>query len=111
LTNFPHRGHENAATAAPELTLLERDDGVVVHARGEFDLAVKEQLNKFLASLSGLVIVDLSEVTFLDSSAMGAFVHARNELVADGGDMRLRNPHAVPRRALEVGGLASWIDG
>jgi len=110
IANARHRGDGNAVTNGPQLTLVEQGHAVVVCARGELDLAVKEQLSKFLAPLSGVVIVDLSEVTFLDSSAMAAFIRARKTLVADGGDLRLRNPHPLPRRALEVVGLASLIE-
>jgi anti-anti-sigma factor len=46
----------------------------------------------------------------LDSSAIGVLVGTRNRLTGDGGTLRFRNPHDVPRRVLELTGLGDWID-
>ena len=62
-----------------------------------------------LSSLTGVVTVDLADVTFVDSSAIGVFVGAHKRLTADGGALQLRNPQDMPRRALEIVGLGDWI--
>jgi anti-sigma B factor antagonist len=85
--------------------------GPVVTASGQLDLAVKDHLRDVLAPLTGAVTVDLGDVTFLDSSAIGVFVGVHKRLTADGGALRLRNPQDMPRRALEIVGLGEWIDG
>jgi len=84
--------------------------GPVVSASGELDMAVKDELRQVLSALQGVVIVDLSAVTFIDSSTIGVFVGAHKRLSADGGALRLRSPQGLPRRALEVVGLKDWID-
>ena len=84
--------------------------GSVVTPTGELDLAVKDALREVLQSLTGVVTVDLADVTFLDSSAIGVFVGAHKRLIASGGALRLRNPQDMPRTALEVVGLGDWID-
>jgi anti-sigma B factor antagonist len=84
--------------------------GTVVIAAGELDLAVRDDLREVLTPLTGAVTVDLSSVTFVDSSAIGVLVGAHNRLTKDGGDLRLRTPQDLPRRALEIVGLAGWID-
>ncbi len=84
--------------------------GPVVTATGELDMAVKDELRDVLSSLTGVVTVDLSAVTFIDSSTIGVFVGAHKRLSADGGALRLRGPQDLPRRALEVVGLREWID-
>jgi anti-anti-sigma factor len=86
------------------------DAGPVVTATGELDLAVKDELREVLSSLTGVVTIDLTEVTFLDSSTIGVFVGAHKRLSGDGGALRLRNPQDMPRRALEIVGLGEWID-
>jgi len=88
------------------------DDGArsVVTARGELDLAVRDELRALLAPLTGVVTLDLAEVTFLDSSTIGVLVGVHNRLAADGGALRLRSPQDMPRRALELVGLQDWID-
>jgi anti-anti-sigma factor len=86
------------------------DTGPVVTAHGELDLAVKDELREVLSPLRGNVTVDLSEVTFVDSSTIGVFVGAHKRLSEDGGALRLRNPQDMPRRALEIVGLQEWIE-
>jgi anti-sigma B factor antagonist len=85
--------------------------GPIVLASGQLDLGVKDDLRDVLAPLEGAVTVDLGDVTFVDSSAIGVLVGAHKRLSADGGTLRLRNPQTMPRRALEIVGLAEWIDG
>jgi anti-anti-sigma factor len=82
----------------------------VLTASGELDLGVRDDLREVLAGLAGHVTVDLTEVTFVDSSAIGVFVGAHKRLSGAGGDLRFRNPQDMPRRALEIVGLAAWID-
>lgn len=82
----------------------------VVTAAGELDLGVRDDLREVLAGLAGEVTVDLTEVTFVDSSAIGVFVGADKRLSEAGGDLRFHNPQDMPRRALEIVGLADWID-
>ena len=94
-----------------QFSVADGDPGPVVAATGELDLAVKDELRKVLAPLTGIVTVDLTEVTFLDSSTIGVFIGVHKRLIGDGGALRLRNPQDMPRRALEVVGLQEWIDG
>jgi anti-sigma B factor antagonist len=82
----------------------------VVSASGELDLASVEQLRDVLSPLSGQVIIDLSMVTYLDSSAIGVLVGALNRLIRDGGTLRFRRPNDVPRRVLQLTGLGDLID-
>lgn len=84
--------------------------GPVVIATGELDLAVKDALREVLSPLTGVVTIDLTEVTFVDSSTIGVFVGVHKRLSGNGGALRLRNPQDMPRRALEIVGLEDWID-
>lgn len=90
---------------------IESDDGpTIVYVTGEIDLAVKDELANVLDSLFGSVVVDLTDVTFLDSTAIGVFAVAHNRLTAAGGDLRFRAPGDLIRRTLKVVGLGDWID-
>jgi anti-sigma B factor antagonist len=82
----------------------------VVTVTGQLDLAVKDELREVLSRLTGVVTVDLTDVTFIDSSTIGVFVGVHNRLSGDGGALRLRNPQDMPRLALETVGLQDWID-
>ena len=82
----------------------------VVVARGELDLACRDALRDVLSDVSGAVVVDLENVTFLDSSCIGVLAGAAQRLHDHHGDLRIRRPADVPRRALEITGLEGWID-
>jgi len=106
------RGATRYKDAVTDVHFSVEDDprGPVVTAVGELDIAVKDALREVLAPLSGEVTVDLSKVTFVDSSAIGVFVGAHKRLTRNGGELRLRNPQDLPRRALEIVGLREWIE-
>ncbi len=57
-----------------------------------------------LAGEPELLVVDLAEVTFIDSTALGVLIEARSRM-ADRGGFRLAAPGLEVRRALEVSGL------
>jgi anti-anti-sigma factor len=75
------------------------------------DVSSADGLSNSLVELAGsTLVVDLSDLTFMDSSGIGALVRARNRIRADGlGDLVLTRPGAIVRRALEIVGLDTWI--
>jgi anti-anti-sigma factor len=82
----------------------------LVVLEGELDLATAEGLTDWLVEIGGsTVVVDLSGLTFMDSSGISAMVIARNRLQGEGDDLVLTRPHPIVRRALEVTGLGDWI--
>ena len=66
--------------------------------RGELDLLTVPTLEAVLAALDGYNEVDLSGVTFFDSSALRTFLNARRRNDA----LRIVNPSAAVLRVLEV---------
>jgi anti-anti-sigma factor len=94
----------------PQFSVSTEGSVTTVAASGELDLAARDALRDALAPLTGNVVVDLRQVTFLDSSCIGVIAGAGQRLRERGGDLRLRNPADVPRRALEITGLEIWID-
>ena len=80
----------------------------VVRLAGELDLytadAVREALVRALDPAPERVVVDLADVTFIDSTALGVLIEARRRL-PDVGRFRLASPGLEVRRALEVSGL------
>lgn len=81
---------------------------VVVRLAGELDLANADELRKALVNAAAReperLVVDLSEVEFMDSTALGVLVEARARL-ADARALLLAGPGIETRRALEVSGL------
>jgi anti-sigma B factor antagonist len=87
----------------------EQDHAVVVRLVGELDLynagELRETLDDVCARRPGRVVVDLSEVTFIDSTGLGVLVEARSKL-PDRKTFVLSQPQPETRRALEISGLS-----
>jgi anti-anti-sigma factor len=79
---------------------------LVVEAEGEIDMATAPQLGDALGAVSDRatrVVVDLSAVSFLDSSGLNALVHAQRELAGREVSFRVVSPKdQVVRRVLEI---------
>ena len=89
----------------------ERGDEVVVEVRGEVDLSTAPVLDQRLSELSDVhkLVIDLSSVSFLDSSGLGVLVRTSNKLEDHGGAIRLVVNHPQVLKVLEITGLASTL--
>src|SRR5689334_5859513 len=85
-----------------------RNGAVVVSLAGELDLYNAEEVRSALleacAGEPELLVVDLEQVRFIDSTALGVLIEARSKL-ADRSGFRLAAPGLETKRALEVSGL------
>ena len=86
----------------------------VVWVRGEHDIATRVNLSATIAQVAGLddadIVVDLSGVTFMDASTIGALIGARNRLRASCRSLSVRAPSPRARQVLDLCGLARLID-
>lgn len=89
------------------------DDRAVVHLSGEVDLATCPRLRDVLAELidAGIyhLVVDLEQVSFLDSSGIGVLMGAHRRIREHGGSLRLAAPSAPVRRVLELTGVPTVL--
>lgn len=91
-----------------DLVIARHDDGeVLAHLRGELDMetvdAIRARLSEAITSEVATLTVDLSEVTFMDSSGVELLFRMRSELAARQMQLRLiLAPGALIRRTLEV---------
>jgi anti-sigma B factor antagonist len=92
------------------------DDGgrVVVEVAGEIDLLTAGQLRDGLCEAvrvagTGLVIVDLGRVDFLDSSGVQVLVDGYHTAMVAGGTLTVRGAGGIPARVLHVVGLAKLL--
>jgi anti-anti-sigma factor len=98
--------------SAPEFrcAIEPSDEQTVVHLAGELDLTGSETLLAAVADLDGRVVVDLTDVSFLDSAGMSAFAITHKRLVEAGGSFTLRAPRPHVRRVLEIAGMDIWFE-
>jgi anti-anti-sigma factor len=92
------------------LELAQVDGTALLIASGEIDPATAPILRETLAGLHGNVTIDLSHVTYLDSSGIGVLAGQRNRLLAADGDLVLRSPTEFVRNVLEIVGFGDSIE-
>jgi len=86
----------------------ELDDGTVrIELRGELDMSAAPGLSEAMAKTGGevTVVLDLSGVTFLDSSAIAALVAAGRNIREGGGRLQIGPRSEIVARVLEITGL------
>lgn len=76
---------------------------------GDLDFAATAQLEERLVALRGAgatdLIVDATDITFLDSSGLRALVRARNEYEESGGTFLIDGMSPAVERVLELCGM------
>jgi anti-anti-sigma factor len=92
---------------------IDRRDGVVVlRVSGELDMLttpkLAETVSRELAAGPGVLVIDLSGVTFLASSAMAAIVSA-HQLGGERCAVRVVATTRETARPLEVAGLGTYL--
>lgn len=92
----------------PVIAVEQDGDAYVVRLGGELDLYNVEQVRTALLDVAGKaperLVLDLAEVEFIDSTALGALIEARATLPNRRG-LLLAAPNIDTRRALQVSGL------
>lgn len=92
----------------PVIAVEQQGDAFVVRLGGELDLYNAETVRKALLAVAGKtperLVLDLAEVEFIDSTALGALIEARASLPNRRG-LLLAAPNLETRRALKVSGL------
>lgn len=80
-----------------------------VTVTGEVDLVEAQRLQRAVLDLvdggARELVVDLSGVSFMGSTGLGALVVGHNRLLEEGGSLTLRNPSKAVRRVLEITSL------
>ena len=89
------------------LTITVRPDVLVL--AGELDLATShllvEEIDAAIDRGEKVIVLDFSDVTFVNSTGLGAMVAATKRLRGDGGDLVLRSFRGIPASALATTGL------
>ena len=91
-----------------------RDDGVVrLTVHGELDLSTSPELEEALAHASSAprVDLDLSEMSFMDSSGLAVLIGARKRAESDGLQLAVVGANEHVRRLMDLTGTAQFILG
>jgi len=105
-------------TYETDLEISIRPDGparTTVIVSGELDAASSPDLDESLARLmsEGVdhLVVDLSDVSFLDSSGLRSIIRALNALAERNGTLRVSGVSPAVQRILEVTGMLEELRG
>ena len=89
-------------------------DTVIIAVRGDVDLAtapaLRAECEAAVERKPEVVRVDLSELTFLDSSGISVLVKTHQDLDAQGATLVLHRVDDRTRRVLDVAGLADFFE-
>jgi anti-sigma B factor antagonist len=97
--------------AAIELRLDSREEGdwTILDVKGEIDLysssTLREKIIQLVDEGRTRLIVNLTEVGFMDSSGLGVLVGALKRLTERGGKLVLACPEGSPLKVLTITGL------
>ena len=96
----------------PEFAIIEQGSEAghyVIAARGEIDLftapELKQVITEAIESGERRVAIDLSEVSFLDSTALGVLIGAVKRLRSRGGALAVVNTDSSIAKTFEITGL------
>ena len=82
---------------------------VVLHLRGELDVATVQHVRRALAQPAArdasTIVLDLAELTFLDSTGIHLFLSAWRRTQTDRRSLVLRNPSPTVLKALRLTGV------
>ena len=101
---------------ATPLTVQERDETgqalVIVSFDGELDAgdpSCEDELQSIVAAGARNVVVDMSQVCFIDSSIVRALLLTHEAVEGTGGWLRLVYTHHMVRRVIEICGLGDVL--
>ncbi len=85
----------------------------VIAVRGEIDLHTAPKVEYAIeraAQTNGAVVVDMSGVEFMDSTALSALMRSKDSLQEQGTSLRLAAPSQAVERIFSVTGLRDYFD-
>jgi anti-anti-sigma factor len=94
------------------LAITVRKDGSTteLHLNGELDIATAEELRRHIAEVIAAhdpdrILLDLSELSFADSTGLAVMVWAHQLMSGRGRQLRLSRPQSRVLRILSISGL------
>lgn len=95
------------------VTTEDFDDRLVVRVSGELDMAAAPRVSDALAARAAkryrAVVVDLTDLDFIDSSGIRILCRAAEAARRRGVTFTLVEPSRKVARTLEIAGVAGWL--
>ncbi len=87
---------------------------VVLKIRGELDITARDDLSATIIDIVGAgcdhLVIDLSEVTFIDSEALSGLLDGYTTAVGKGTRMTATGARGVVHRVLQITGLLTLLE-
>jgi anti-sigma B factor antagonist len=107
------RAAELIDLGALTITSVREGDIHTISLTGELDLAtagdVQQELERVEATDAGAIVLDLSGLTFMDSTGVRLLVNASSRSRADAQRLKLQRGPAAVQRAMELSGVATLL--
>jgi anti-anti-sigma factor len=105
---------EKPESAPFALAVRASDGSTVVELAGDFDLSGADEfrscIEALIGSSNGQLLVDLGDVTFIDSCAIAALLEMRRLVAREHRELRLQRISAPVSRLLELTGLTDLFE-
>ena len=100
---------DGGATSARFEPVADETGECVLHVSGEVDLAnaglLRQAIEAFLASAPPRLVVDVRDLTFMDSSGLAVLLQAAAKVA----QVVVRHPRSMIRRLIETTGVTSIL--
>lgn len=96
-----------ASAQRNRLTIYEAGDSLL-RLVGEIDVMTAPELARYLDNDQRIRVLDMAQVTFMDSSGLKVLVLANRSREAS-DRITLRAPSAAVRRVVDISGMAEWL--
>ncbi|HEX6578862.1 MAG TPA: STAS domain-containing protein [Jiangellaceae bacterium] len=87
------------------------DDAVVIRLAGEMDLSTAAELRRLLGAAetdtAATIVLDMSEVSFIDAHCIGVILHAWTAAEVRGQVLQVDGLRGLPARVVRLLGLES----
>jgi anti-anti-sigma factor len=92
-------------SAALDVAVSKHNGVWIVRPSGEVDMSTADEFRDALTGVHGPVLIDCSELRFIDASGLGVLA----EVSATNGAMTLRGTSPFLRRTLDIVGMRSLL--
>lgn len=97
-----------------DIQIREKSDVIILDVNGEIDLynapEIKESISKLIERQKFNIVVNLANVSYIDSSGIGALISSLSNLKKFNGTMKIINLSGSVRKVFELTKLTSFFE-